>query len=61
MRGLIMKRIFPAKTPYEIGYNAFIANDECVYRKGSFYEREWHRGWNTAYCESQVRLNVQRV
>jgi hypothetical protein len=50
-----MKRIFPVKTPYEHGYNAFIGNDECVYRIGSFYEREWHRGWNTAYSQNKER------
>ena len=51
-----MKPIFPATTPFENGWNAFITNDECPYRKKSFYEREWLRGWNKAYLANRKRL-----
>jgi hypothetical protein len=51
-----MKRIFPAKTPYEHGFNAFIANEDCPYRTRSFYEREWYRGWNIAFNKNKDRF-----
>jgi ribosome modulation factor len=53
-----MKQIFPATTPFENGWNAFISNDECPYRKKSFYEREWLRGWNKAYMANRQRLSA---
>jgi hypothetical protein len=51
-----MKPIFPADRPYQIGWNAFINNDYCRYRRGSFYAREWLRGWDCAYLNNQARL-----
>lgn len=48
-----MKRIYPAKKPYDVGWNAFINDDGCPYRPLSFYEREWHRGWNHAYQKNR--------
>lgn len=53
-----MKPIFPASRPYDVGWNAFIANDKCPYRPTSFYAREWLRGWNCAYLKNQERLRA---
>ena len=55
-KGTIMKRIFPAKTPFEHGYNAFINNEDRPYRTASFYEREWYRGWNIAFNKNKDRF-----
>lgn len=51
-----MKRIFPAKTPFDHGYNAFLNNEECPYRIKSFYEREWNRGYNRAFNKNKERF-----
>lgn len=50
-----MKPIFPADRPYQVGWNAFIFDHDCIYRRNSFYFREWLRGWNCAYLKNQER------
>jgi hypothetical protein len=46
-----MEIIFPAERPYQVGWNAFLLNEQCRYRPKSFYSREWLRGWNCAYLK----------
>jgi hypothetical protein len=51
-----MNPVFPAERPYQVGWNAFITNEQCRYRKGSFYAREWQRGWDRAFLKNKARL-----
>ena len=48
--------IFSANHSYQVGWNAFLLNEQCCYRPRSFYSREWLRGWNCAYLKNQERL-----
>ena len=44
-----MTPFFPAERPDQVGWNAFIYDNDCFYRRNSFYTREWLRGWNLAF------------
>ena len=48
-------------TPFMQGYNAFLDGDlVCAYRLNSHYNREWHRGFNTAFFKNGG-TNVQSI
>ena len=47
---------FPAERPYQVGWNAFLLNENCRYRPKSFYARDWQRGWNCAFLTNHERL-----
>jgi hypothetical protein len=51
-----MEPYFPADRPFQVGWNAFIYNNDCYYRRNSFYFREWLRGWNCAFLNNQRRF-----
>jgi hypothetical protein len=50
-----MTPIFPADRPYQVGWNAFLTDDRCPYRRQSFYAREWLRGWDCAFLKNKDR------
>ena len=49
---------FPAERPHQVGWNAFIYDNDCFYRRNSFYAREWLRGWNLAFLANQERAHA---
>lgn len=47
--------------PYDQGYSDFFEGKTiCVFREGSYYYKEWHRGFNDAYFHNLAN-HVQSI